>query len=973
MTEQELRSFWDSCDAQLQDMGAANSNNFDELAKHAFLPFIGAGMSAGFGYPVWTTFLSREIREYAPKAEQARLQKMLKEKQFLPLADALDQCTNSSIVRMVRDTFHPRHMRNITEVENNYLNLLHKCGVRSYVTTNYDGVIEAHDANAQVILPTTCRTIQTFKNLDRDGRPFLLKLHGTYHELGSVVLTERQYQTHYPPDLNAPNPAALHHLWTTKVLLFLGCSLEKDYMVEQMFRLAGNSPEICHYAIVEWPQGRKRQKAKQRELVQLHIYPIWYPQGDHSCVCTILSMLAEGKGGPEPAKRLDPGGAASKPSARLKPASWGDILPAKDFLGRETKKQELAEKLRTSDLVFLSGVGGIGKSELAAQYARDQAKAGKTVVRMFYHPGEPKAEDPVEASGLRKLLLNLTILDDAAFAGLPPEEGAARMQYYQGKLQRLKQLCNPNTLLVIDNFDVENDDGLKELQELGAQVILTTRQDFRPHFAQVDIEALKEEDAYRLFLRHTSLGKGDREEEAWELIRQGEGHTTAVILLAAQKEADGFTTGQLLERLTQGLRQVGESSVRIRKDGKLLEDENAFRLLCAVLNAAELPPEERKLLANLSLLGPQGIAPGNLCQWCGLPNRNSLNKLVKLHWVERAENRVFLSPVIAQVAFETAGVSFAVCGPVLKKWIQWYQALPRGEQYLWRETLQTVGERVLLLAHNGERVDEKASVLHGLGLQCYEQNLRIQSEALYRESLELRRKLSATNPSVYEPDVATTCNSLANLLSASTEGRGEAEELYRESLELYWKLTAAKPGIYKPYVAGICNNLAVLLKASPEGREEAEKLYRESLELYRKLTVVNPSVYEPDVAMTCNNLANLLKASTEGREEAEELYRESLELYRKLTAVNPSVYEPYVAGTCNNLANLLASSTEGRKEAEELYREALVLRRKQVRIAPEVYGLNLAKVCRNLGRFLQSQGRTEEAEALFQEAEGERT
>lgn len=94
MTEQELGSFWDLCDAQLKDMGAANSNNFDELAKHSFLPFIGAGMSAGFGYPVWTAFLRQEIRGYAPKEKQAELQKMLKEKQFLPLANALDQCTN---------------------------------------------------------------------------------------------------------------------------------------------------------------------------------------------------------------------------------------------------------------------------------------------------------------------------------------------------------------------------------------------------------------------------------------------------------------------------------------------------------------------------------------------------------------------------------------------------------------------------------------------------------------------------------------------------------------------------------------------------------------------------------------------------------------------------------------------------------------------------------------------------------------
>ena len=689
-----------------------------------------------------------------------------------------------------------------------------------------------------------------------------------------------------------------------------------------MLQLSGENRRIHHYAVVEWPQLPERQQEREGELLRLKIRPIWYPQGDHSCVCTILSMLAEGKGEPEPAKRPDPGGAASKPSARLKPASWGDVLPAEDFLGRETRKQELAEKLRTSDLVFLSGVGGIGKSELAAQYARDQAEAGKTVVRMFYHPGEPKAEDPVEASGLQRLLLDMTVLDDPEFAGLSPEDGGARAAYYRRKLLRLRQLCSRDTLLVIDNFDVAGDDGLADLESLGAQVVLTTRQDFRPHFAQVDLEALEEEDAYRLFLRHASLRKGDREEEVLELVRQVEGHTTAVILLAAQKEADGFTTGQLLDRLKQGLRQAGDSEVQLVKDGKPMKGENAFQVLCAVLNAAELPQEERKLLANLSLLGPQGIAPGNLCLWCGLPNRNGLNRLVKRHWVEQAEDRVFLSPVIRQVAFETAGVSFAACGPLLKAWNRWYEGLSGGEQYLWRETLQTVGEHACLLAQNGEPGDEKAPILHSLGLRCREQNLRAQAEALCRESLKLYRKLSATNPSVYEPDVAMTCNNLAVLLAGSPEGRKEAEELFREALKLCRNLSATNPSVYEPDVATTCNNLANLLKASAEGRKEAEELFREALKLYRKLSATNPSVYEPYVAMICNNLANFLSDSTEGREEAEKLYREALKLYRNLSATNPSVYEPDVAMTCNNLAILLAASPEGREEAEELYREA---------------------------------------------------
>ena len=129
-------------------------------------------------------------------------------------------------------------------------------------------------------------------------------------------------------------------------------------------------------------------------------------------------------------------------------------------------------------------------------------------------------------------------------------------------------------------------------------------------------------------------------------------------------------------------------------------------------------------------------------------------------------------------------------------------------------------------------------------------------------------------------------------------------------------------------------------------------------------------MYEPNVAATCNNLANLLSESSAGREEAEALYREALKLRRELAEENPSVYEPNVAATCNNLANLLSESSAGRKEAEALYREALERYRELTRQAPEVYGHWLAWVCRDLGDFLRSDGRQEEAQALFREADG---
>ncbi len=68
------------------------------------------------------------------------------------------------------------------------------------------------------------------------------------------------------------------------------------------------------------------------------------------------------------------------------------------------------------------------------------------------------------------------------------------------------------------------------------------------------------------------------------------------------------------------------------------------------------------------------------------------------------------------------------------------------------------------------------------------------------------------------------CNNLANFLSDSTQrARREAEKLYREALKLYRNLSATNPSVYEPDVAMTCNNLAILLAASPEGRKKRRR------------------------------------------------------------------------------------------------------------------------------------------------------
>ena len=1013
MDREELQTFWKETDGKY---GLTSLGNLQDLMKVGEVtPFIGAGMSVDFGYPTWDGFLDRAIREEVDDARQGELQALRTQKEFLPLAEKLDAYTNGGAGELIAAVFHESKMKPVEAPEDHYCRLLQKMGVHTYVTTNYDRVIEAHVPGIGVFLPTTLRKIEEITEQDRRRTPYLLKLHGTYERLESLVLTESQYRENYPEDASAVNPAVLRHLWQNKVLLFLGCSLEKDYVVDQMEAMSRENRAVHHFAVMGLPESEAQLREKVRALRHLKIRPIWYPKKQRACVRLILSLLA---GRPDSGAG---GGQAVPPEAlpepRLKPPSWAGIRSERDFLGRDPWLDTLEKRFQKDDLVFLSGVGGVGKSELAAQYARRQAGKGKTVVRLSYSPGQPGAEDPIEASGLRHLLLELPVLEaPAACAGPPPPGGEERLRYYQAKLYCLRRICNRDTLFVVDNFDVDWDVGMEDLQSLGAQVLLTTRRRFSEPYAVEELPCLEEDDAYRLFCRHAPLGRGDREEEAREILRLVGCHTTAVLLLAAQKEADGLSTGTLQNRLRQGLQQAGVSRVRWLQNG-MLREGTAFRLLCAVLNVAALPEEERQLLVRLAALSPGGVEGENLCRWSGCTGRDSLNRLVNLHWAERGEaDRVFLTPVIARVAWETAGREAAACLPFLDAWASWYKALPQAERYAWQDTLRAASDHGLTLLRQGAP-GAVANLLHDLGCLCADQNLRPLAEIQYREALKLCRELAKENPSVYGPDVAGACNNLANLLSDSSTHRKEAEDLYREALKLRRELAKENPSMYGPDVAATCNDLALLLSDSSAGRKEAGALYREALKLCRELAKENPSVYGPNMAMMCNNLANLLSRSSAGRKEAEELYREALKLYRELAEENPSVYDPYVATTCNNLASLLSESSAGRKEAEELYRKALKLRRELskenpsvygpdvagtcnnlanllsessagrkeaealyrealeryrelTRQAPEVYGHWLAWVCRDLGDFLRSDGRQEEAQALFREADG---
>jgi tetratricopeptide (TPR) repeat protein len=239
---------------------------------------------------------------------------------------------------------------------------------------------------------------------------------------------------------------------------------------------------------------------------------------------------------------------------------------------------------------------------------------------------------------------------------------------------------------------------------------------------------------------------------------------------------------------------------------------------------------------------------------------------------------------------------------------------------------------------------EAADVFHAMGNYLLNRGQYTLAAPFLRQALKLRQNLLRDE----HEDIASGFDSLGQL--EFYQGRyGDAEPLYQDALAMRQRLL----GDEHPDVATSLNNLALLY--DHQGRYgDAEPLYQDALAMYKRLL----GDEHPDVATSLNNLALLYY--NQGRYgEAEPLYQDALAMRQRLLGDE----HPDVALSLNNLAGLY--DNQGRYgEAESLYQDALAMRQ---RLLGDEHP-DVAQSLNNLALLYYNQGRYEDAEPLLQDA-----
>ncbi|MDY6940213.1 MAG: tetratricopeptide repeat protein, partial [Cyanobacteriota bacterium] len=262
---------------------------------------------------------------------------------------------------------------------------------------------------------------------------------------------------------------------------------------------------------------------------------------------------------------------------------------------------------------------------------------------------------------------------------------------------------------------------------------------------------------------------------------------------------------------------------------------------------------------------------------------------------------------------------------------------PDAEQWC-RECLQMAEHRF------GPEHPHTATSLNSLAGLYRTTGRYAEAEPLYQRALAMcEAQLGAEHP-----DTATSLNDLA-LLYESTGRYAEAEPLFQRALAM----CEAQLGAEHPHTASSLNNLAGLYRTT--GRyAEAEPLYQRALAIRE----AQLGAEHPDTATSLNNLAELYR--TTGRyAEAEPLYQRALAIWEAQLGAE----HPHTASSLNSLAGLYR--TTGRyAEAEPLYQRALAIREAQLGAEHP----HTASSLNNLAELYRTTGRYAEAEPLLQRA-----
>lgn len=582
------------------------------------------------------------------------------------------------------------------------------------------------------------------------------------------------------------------------------------------------------------------------------------------------------------------------------------------FTGRDEELKELHAALHADSAAYLtqaqgiSGLGGIGKTQTAIEYAYRYRADYRAVLW---------------ASAASSAVLTAEFVRIAAMLQLPEQNEPDQQRIVEAVMRWLR--TNAQWLLILDNVeDLAIAEPFIPMTGRG-HVLLTTRARALGGVARrVEIEKMQAEVGALFLLRRADIlpliaaldeARVDDRALSIQITQEMDGLPLALDQAGAYIKETSCT---LLEYLDL-YRARNTDLLKEPRDDAAYPDSVATTWSLSFEKVAQANPAAIELLHLLAFLYPEAI-PEEIVTEASVHMGTVLGPVATntLHFDSALKEILRFSLVYRDPDTQTLTIHRLVQAVFQSK-------MEQGIQHLWAiRAVQAVNE-----------------IFPGVEFATWSRCQRYILQAQVCAALIKKWDLTFAN-----------AGRLLNQAGAYLRVRArysEAEGFYQQALVIWHHAL----GSMHPHVAACCNNLALLY--FEQGRyEEAESFYRLALAIWQQ---AGPE-YSRNVATCCNNIARLYLK--QGKyEQAEKLFHAALTLREALFGSQ----HPDTATVLNNLAELFLAQGQY-SQAENYYQQAHAIREQQLGLRhPET-----AATLDGLARLYRSQGKYKQAESLLQ-------
>lgn len=321
-------------------------------------------------------------------------------------------------------------------------------------------------------------------------------------------------------------------------------------------------------------------------------------------------------------------------------------VPTPKFIGRHRELSEIHDAFSNGQkVVVISGMGGLGKSELAKAYAYRYKQEYDNVLFVRYEESIVHTftdDNLFNIDGIRRAVADSVNAESPEF-------------YFSRKLSSMVGATNSKTLIILDNYDVD----LQDLNEYDYdflstgdyRVLVTSRADFSEFYHTVKlVNAGDIMDSRRLFEAYYDGKVSQNQLTYLDLMLQEVGYHTLTIEIIAKSMKKSHKSAMQMYDL---LKNEGVKSLNSLIKGPKIHSQSdiAYKYIENLFVTDDMTVDEKTIMASLALMPKTGVFASDFMEWAGIDGFDTINSLIERSWIIWDADRDYISvhPVIQDI------------------------------------------------------------------------------------------------------------------------------------------------------------------------------------------------------------------------------------------------------------------------------------------------------------------------------------